>query len=718
MALRSQHLALKSLHLALKSRHLALKSRHFALKSRHLALKSRHLALQSRHLALKSRHLALKSRHLALKSRHLALKDRHLALIASWCKRVRTHGANIGLYINSFPRDTVAPPSPHCGLRSLAAPLAAPAMATALTADQAKKLATKLAQRVRDGDTESEVFRTELQAFASFRKQQADSNVKIRKGKHTAELDPFIAALPSKQRALGTHVSLEHDRTREAVQNKIEAEHAGQHRRHDQTQRQIQELHTALVPVLGPDEANSTPEQLRKRKASVVEHFDARIARAKARASELQKLKPVELRARLAEANLDTTGSKATLVRRLQNSGAQTNDPGGSNSPTSAAEAPDNLGANALDIARAEGQRVATPELRVEPCTFATPLSEQRPEIATLLRDAQGLVRSGALTPASLERYFAALRQHYEPYRPQMPAVETLSFAQAKALCPKLGLKPPASFAKLDEVRACILKQRTSYDELRIAHFLAEQASASTGFLAKQRRLLNVGSLVRHVSRTVVETAMVIAPVVFHDAAASGEIELALAYRVYSLDDMKPGYAKSIKDILLRAPETPWVPARMETWTPPQEADEFVRQADAGKCFTSAEDLRRLACTVGLPPAPGAKHEQMKLQLCTWAAQSCLDHARRQLAGRVLYELVAASPAREYVEIPATSPVWAGSEAKRWYDAFCVDVGAAEASDVEAATPPAKRRRIDAKWASGEGGGGQTESSPVATCVS
>ena len=102
--------------------------------------------------------------------------------------------------------------------------------------------------------------------------------------------------------------------------------------------------------------------------------------------------------------------------------------------------------------------------------------------------------------------------------------------------------------------------------------------------------------------------------------------------------------------------------------------------------------------------APGATHEQMKLLLCTWAAQSLLEHARRQLMGRVLYEVVAAGPARDYVQIPGLSPVWAGSEAKRWFDLFSLDASAAEASDVE--TPPAKRRRVNVDL--DVGGGEQT----------
>ncbi len=89
-------------------------------------------------------------------------------------------------------------------------------MAAALTADQAKKLAAKLVQR--------------LQALADFRQKQAGDNVKTRKGKHVAELDPLIAALPVKQQALGVHVSLEHDRTRETIQKTVDAATAAQHR--------------------------------------------------------------------------------------------------------------------------------------------------------------------------------------------------------------------------------------------------------------------------------------------------------------------------------------------------------------------------------------------------------------------------------------------------------------------------------------------------------
>ena len=71
------------------------------------------------------------------------------------------------------------------------------------------------------------------------------------------------------------------------------------HARHDETQRQLRACAPASRHTSAPT-SNATPEQLRKRKAAAIEEYDAKIKRTADEASELRKLTPAELRARLA----------------------------------------------------------------------------------------------------------------------------------------------------------------------------------------------------------------------------------------------------------------------------------------------------------------------------------------------------------------------------------------------------------------------------------
>ena len=87
-----------------------------------------------------------------------------------------------------------------------------------LTEDRAKKLASSLALRVNAGDTESQQFQTDLLKFYTYQEAQRAAGKKTREGKHSAKLAPLIAALPPEQRALGLHISAEHDTTRRAVE--------------------------------------------------------------------------------------------------------------------------------------------------------------------------------------------------------------------------------------------------------------------------------------------------------------------------------------------------------------------------------------------------------------------------------------------------------------------------------------------------------------------
>ena len=175
-----------------------------------------------------------------------------------------------------------------------------------------------------------------------------------------------------------------------------------------------------------------------------------------------------------------------------------------------------------------------------------------------------------------------------------------------------------------------------------MARFLAEQTKQTVEFLSAQPGLLGVGSLVRHTVKTVVDTAMVLAPAVFHDDN-HGQTVLVLSYRVVSLDDMKLGWAKSIKEVLVRAP-APWLPARLELWQPPTAAQEFLEQALAGHCFLRNEQLNALAIEHGVQVPE--RRDGVVEKLCSLAATACLEHLEAQLRGRVLYAIVPAGPAR------------------------------------------------------------------------
>ena len=110
--------------------------------------------------------------------------------------------------------------------------------------------------------------------------------------------------------------------------------------------------------------------------------------------------------------------------------------------------------------------------------------------------------------------------------------------------------------------------------------------------LAAKPQLLDAGSIARHVSTHVVETAMVLVPAIFTNEAADGRATPVLAYRIWSLDGMHAGYAKSISEVLLRAPSRPWFPARLELWCAPDTAQEFADQVRReGRCFLRSAEL-------------------------------------------------------------------------------------------------------------------------------
>ena len=125
--------------------------------------------------------------------------------------------------------------------------------------------------------------------------------------------------------------------------------------------------------------------------------------------------------------------------------------------------------------------------------------------------------------------------------------------------------------------------------------------SAWTTALAAQAQLLDAGSVVRHVSKHVVETAVVLGPIIFTNEAADGRATPVLAYRIWSLDGMHAGYAKSISEVLLRASSRPWLSARLELWCAPDTAQEFAEQVRCeGRCFLRSAELTDIARRLGL----------------------------------------------------------------------------------------------------------------------
>ena len=190
---------------------------------------------------------------------------------------------------------------------------------------------------------------------------------------------------------------------------------------------------------------------------------------------------------------------------------------------------------------------------------FATPLSEQPPQVRALLASAVALVNTRTWTRSACQRYYAALRQHREEEPLQPARVETLSFLQLQELCGKLQIAPPADFKGMPTARAAIARKCAGVTGYFVSCYLAEQTARSLEFLAAQEGVLGSGAVVRHVIRGVVNTAMVTAPCVFYDRQ-DGRTVMSLSYKVVSLDDEGFGYAKKIQTVLV--PLAPPVPAR------------------------------------------------------------------------------------------------------------------------------------------------------------
>jgi hypothetical protein len=269
---------------------------------------------------------------------------------------------------------------------------------------------------------------------------------------------------------------------------------------------------------------------------------------------------------------------------------------------------------------------------------FATPLSEQPPEVRPLLEKAVALVRARVWTRSTCQRYFTTLRQHYEAHALQPARVETLSFLQLQELCGKLQVTAPKDYKDMPAARAAISKKCVGVAEYFVTRYLAEQTARSAAFLAEQTDVLGCGAVVQHTSRAVVTTAMVISPVVFHNQV-DGRCVLSLCYRTISLDDEGFGYAKAIKKVLLEAAPPRALPA-LQMWTPSGDlAQEFEAGARKKECFMKTAELQQLAAEVGVPS--GSRREQIIDALAAWASKACLAHLQAQLCGESVCEAAA-----------------------------------------------------------------------------
>jgi len=187
-----------------------------------------------------------------------------------------------------------------------------------LTEDRAKKLASSLALRVHAGDTESQQFQTDLLKFYTYQEAQRAAGKKTREGKHSAKLAPLIAALPAEQRALGLHISAEHDTTRRAVaagaDDTCAAIRAGSAPANAYFDAIGGAGSSADLRLQGKALIERAREQERQAKRK---QTDERRAAAKEKADGYRSLTTADLRAKLDAAGLDSSGLKAALVRRL-----------------------------------------------------------------------------------------------------------------------------------------------------------------------------------------------------------------------------------------------------------------------------------------------------------------------------------------------------------------------------------------------------------------
>ena len=108
---------------------------------------------------------------------------------------------------------------------------------------------------------------------------------------------------------------------------------------------------------------------------------------------------------------------------------------------------------------------------------------------------------------------------------------------------------------------------------------------------------------------------------------------------------MRGGYAKSISEVLLRAPSRPWLPAHLERWRAPAIAQDFAEQVlRGGPCFMRTVEIIDIAKRLRLM-LPDERRETVVRVLCAWAAEACHEHVRSQLHGLVLYAVVPSNAA-------------------------------------------------------------------------
>ena len=279
-----------------------------------------------------------------------------------------------------------------------------------LTEDRAKKLASSLALRVHAGDTESQQFQTDLLKFYTYQEAQRAAGKKTREGKHSAKLAPLIAALPAEQRALGLHISAEHDTTRRAVAagaaDTCAAIRAGSAPANAYFDAIGGAGSSADLRLQGKALIERAREQERQAKRK---QTDERRAAAKGKADGYRSLTTADLRAKLDAAGLDSSGLKAALVRRLLSPAAASGAAGSPQAAPGVSAAPPSEDASAPPTGGAcpatsppRKPRAVTPAEAVGLSTLKRRRGAPRPGTAQVMRRSSGSdVSTGALSKQS-----------------------------------------------------------------------------------------------------------------------------------------------------------------------------------------------------------------------------------------------------------------------------------------------------------------------------
>ena len=274
---------------------------------------------------------------------------------------------------------------------------------------QAKRLAEKLAKDVAAGHTDTSEFQHGLRQYHTYQEEQRAAGKKTREGKHSAKLAPLMAALPAEQRALGLHISAEHDTTRRAAAAEAEDTRATIREKSAPANAYFDNIggagSSADLRLQGKALLERAREQERQAKRKQTEE---RRAAAKEKADGYRSLPMADLRAKLDAAGLDSSGSKAALVKRLLNappaaaSGSAAGGPEVVPGPDAPAAPPSEEGASAPPAPAAAAGPPRTQRARVQAAlSYAAfgrrpPLLKRKRETPRSSADAGGTVETAS----------------------------------------------------------------------------------------------------------------------------------------------------------------------------------------------------------------------------------------------------------------------------------------------------------------------------------